>query len=117
MLVTLKPLISDSSWYKKNNAPNGSPAYHSLLNRSLPHSVSSSKTPCVRFVKVRGCGRHDYYSRVTLKNVIATLKHEEIHHVLDVIGEYEANDAFDVFHKDYYDVCRILNCSNHQVTA
>ena len=111
VLVTLKPL--GTSHDRSPGIGHGLRcAYHS------DESCGKAK-PCVRLVSSRKIPRGYVYGgrrwKVSLFNVVAVLRHEEIHHVLLRIGEGKANAKFDGLHRSYDDVCRILNCDNHQV--
>jgi len=111
VLITLRPLRVEGVVFDRSpGIGNGA--------RAAYHGQESCEAgqPCVRFVssRVLESGRR---WKVTLSNVVAVIRHEEIHHVLIRIGELKANEQFDDLHRDYYDVCQILNCNNHQVSS
>jgi len=107
MLVTLEPL-------DRNGWKDFSPGIGNGARCAYHLSPCKEGEACVRFVSSRRL-YNGMRRKICLRNVVAVLRHEEIHHVLGKIGE-DLDNRFDDLHKDYYDVCRILNCSNHQVT-
>ena len=112
ILVTLKPLHRGRS---KDFSPGVGHGHRIAYHVSTPPGPCEDGKPCVRFVSSRRLPDGKRW-KVSLKNVVTVLRHEEIHHVLDKIGEDPGN-GFDALHKDYSDVCWILNCTNHQVTS
>lgn len=52
---------------------------------------------------------------VTQMNILAVLKHEELHHTFLRIGEDDAMTMLDNIMPTVQHTCRMLGCTNHQI--
>jgi hypothetical protein len=91
MLVSVRPVFGSEKDDKEVRAIGGHPSRAAIAWHHIILCVLG-QGPCVRLTSFR-YRRRKY--KVTQRNVLGVLFHEEIHHVLDQIDECVAADQFD----------------------